>query len=143
MQATEGNIMSDTPTKQLINPMKQHGAFSWNELMSTDVEGAKPFYSEMFNWEIVQADSEMPYFMAKVNGQEISGLMQTPPEASGMPSMWGGYVTVDNADASAKQVELLGGKVIMAPRDIPNVGRFCGISDPQGAILSSINYLLR
>ncbi|MFT5118210.1 MAG: putative enzyme related to lactoylglutathione lyase [Kiritimatiellia bacterium] len=128
--------MSDTP----INPIKQHGAFSWNELMSTDVEGAKPFYSEMFNWKIERADAEMPYFMAKVNGQEVSGLMQTPPEASGMPSMWGGYVTVDNVDASAKQAESLGGKVIMEPSDIPNVGRFCVISDPQGAMLSLITY---
>ncbi|MGK0442565.1 MAG: putative enzyme related to lactoylglutathione lyase [Pseudohongiellaceae bacterium] len=128
--------MNDTP----INPMKQHGAFSWNELMSTDVEGAKTFYSEMFSWEIVQADSEMPYFMAKVNGQEVSGLMQTPPEANGMPSMWGGYVTVDNVNESAKQADSLGGKVIMEPRDIPNVGRFCVVSDPQGAMLSLITY---
>jgi predicted enzyme related to lactoylglutathione lyase len=137
--------MSDTsinpPENSTINPMKQHGAFSWNELMSTDVEGAIPFYSEMFNWKIKQADSDMPYFMATVNGQEVSGLMQTPPEANGMPSMWGAYVTVDDVNTRAKQAESLGGKIIMAPRDIPNVGRFCVISDPQGAMLSLITYI--
>ena len=31
--------------------MKQHGAFSWNELMTTDVTGAKKFYAEAFGWE--------------------------------------------------------------------------------------------
>ena len=123
-----------------INPMKQHGAFSWNELMSTDLEAVKPFYVELFNWNIKQADSEMPYFMATVNGQEVSGMMQSPPEASGMPSMWGGYVTVNDVDASAKQALSLGGKVMIEPTDIPKVGRFCVISDPQGAMLSLITY---
>lgn len=52
----------------------------------------------------------------------------------------GGYVTVDDVDASAKQAEALGGKVLIEPRDIPNVGRFCVISDPQGATLSIITY---
>jgi predicted enzyme related to lactoylglutathione lyase len=123
-----------------INPMKQHGAFSWNELISTDLEAVKPFYVELFNWNIKQADSEMPYFMATVNGQEVSGMMQSPPEASGMPSMWGGYVTVNDVDASAKQALSLGGKVMIEPTDIPKVGRFCVISDPQGAMLSLITY---
>ena len=60
-----------------------------------------------------------------------------------MPSMWGGYVTVDNVDESAKQAESLGGKIIMEPRDIPNVGRFCVITDPQGALLSIITYVVK
>ena len=128
--------MSNTP----INPMKQHGAFSWNELMTTDIEGASAFYSKLFNWKIKETESEMPYFMATINGQDVSGLMQNPPEATGMPAMWGGYVTVDDVDASARQAESLGGKVLMDARDIPNVGRFCVIADPQGAMLSLITY---
>ena len=31
--------------------------------------------------------------------------MATPPEAQGMPPMWGVYVTVDNVDATAKTAE--------------------------------------
>lgn len=128
--------MSDTA----INPMKQHGAFSWNELMTTDIDGAKTFYSALFDWQLEEMQGEMPYTMATVNGQQVSGMMQNPPEAGGMPAMWGGYVTVDDVDASARQAESLGGKVLMDSRDIPNVGRFCIISDPQGAMLSLITY---
>jgi predicted enzyme related to lactoylglutathione lyase len=124
----------------MSNPMKQHGAFSWNELMTTDIDGAKSFYSEMFNWELEDMNKDMPYTMAKVDGQEAAGLMPMPPEAGKMPPMWGGYVTVDDVAASAKQAEALGGKVLMEPRDIPEVGRFCVISDPQGATLSLITY---
>ena len=52
------------------NPMKQHGAFSWNELMTTDIDGAKSFYSEMFNWQLEDFDNEMPYTVAKIDDQE-------------------------------------------------------------------------
>ena len=124
----------------MSNPMKQHGAFSWNELMTTDVESAKEFYGKLFNWQLEQAPGDMPYTMAKAGGQEVAGLMTMPPEAAGMPPAWGGYVTVDDVQASAKQVEALGGKVLLEPRDIPKVGRFCVISDPQGAVLSLITY---
>ena len=123
-----------------LNPMKQHGAFSWNELMTSDVNGAKTFYAEMFNWQIEEVDPEMAYNMAKINGQDVAGIMPIPPEAAGMPAMWGGYVTVDDVDASAKQAVTLGGKILLEARDIPNVGRFCVIADPQGATLSLITY---
>ncbi len=128
--------MSNTPK----NPMKQHGAFSWNELLTTDIEGAKTFYSKMFNWQLDDINNEMPYTLAKINGQEVAGMMKTPPEAVGMPPMWGGYVTVDDVEASAKQAEALGGKILMEARDIPEVGRFCVIADPQGAMLTIITY---
>jgi len=48
--------------------MKQHGAFSWNELMTTDIDGAKSFYSEMFNWQLEDINKEIPYTMATING---------------------------------------------------------------------------
>ncbi len=128
--------MSDTT----INPMKQHGAFSWNELMTTDINAAKSFYKEMFNWQLEDVDYEMPYTLAKIEGQDVAGLMPIPPEAAGMPAMWGGYITVDDVEASAKQAVELGGKILLEARDIPNVGRFCVISDPQGATLSLITY---
>lgn len=124
----------------MSDPMKQHGAFSWNELMTTDIDGAKSFYGKMFNWELEGMNKDMLYTMAKAGGEEAAGLMPMPPEVGKMPPMWGAYVTVDDVAASAKQAEALGGKVIMEPRDIPEVGRFCVISDPQGATLSLITY---
>lgn len=124
----------------MSNPMKQHGAFSWNELMTTDVEGAKTFYGKMFNWQLDDCPIDMSYTMAKIGEQEVAGLMPMPPEAGGMPPMWGAYVTVDDIEASAKQAVELGGKILLEARDIPDVGRFCVISDSQGATLSMISY---
>ncbi len=66
--------------------------------------------------------------------------MPTLPEAKGMPPMWGAYVTVDNVEVSAKQAEALDGNILVDARDIPEVGRFCVIADPQGAMLTIITY---
>jgi len=63
-----------------------------------------------------------------------------PPEAAGMPAMWGGYITVDDVEVSAKQAEALGGKKLMEVRDIPNIGRFSVITALQGAMLTIITY---
>ncbi|MEE9494702.1 MAG: VOC family protein [Gammaproteobacteria bacterium] len=126
----------------MTEPMKQHGAFSWNELMTTDVDAAKSFYGKLFGWALEDMPmSDMRYTMAKVGDQDVAGMMPMPPDAGGMPPAWGAYVTVDDVEASAKQAEALGGKILMAPRDIPDVGRFCVISDPQGAVLSMITYV--
>lgn len=125
----------------MTDVMKQHGAFSWNELMTTDVDAAKDFYGKLFGWTLEDmTNSDMAYTMAKKEGKEVAGIMATPPEAGDMPPMWGSYVTVDDVEASAKQVEQLGGKILLAPQDIPDVGRFCVISDPQGAALMLITY---
>lgn len=121
--------------------MKQHGAFSWNELMTSDLDGAKSFYQAIFGWTLEKMDMEgVEYSIGSAGDTQVSGMMTTPAEAEGMPPMWGGYVTVDDVEASARQVVELGGKVLIEPKDIPKVGRFCVIQDPQGAVLSIITY---
>ena len=65
---------------------------------------------------------------------------ETVPMA-GMPPMWGIYITVDDVDKTAKQVEELGGKILRPPMDIPEVGRFCVLSDPQGAVIQAMTYV--
>ncbi len=68
------------------------------------------------------------------------GIMPMPPAAQGRPPAWISYVTVDNPDATAQQAEKLGGKIVVPPRNIPEVGRFAVIQDPQGAAIAIITY---
>ncbi len=123
--------------------LKQHGAFSWNELLTTDPEAAKRFYRELFNWvtEEMAMQEGGNYTVVKVGGKEVGGMMQMPPEAGNAPPHWGAYVTVDNVDATVEKAQQLGGSVIVPPRDIPEVGRFSVLQDPQGAVISVITYL--
>ncbi len=120
---------------------KKPGYFSWNELLTNDVAAAKQFYSELFGWQMEDiACGGMDYTTVKANGDEIGGIMKTPAEAGEMPPMWGGYVTVEDVDASAEKAVKMGGDICVPVQDIPDTGRFCVIKDPQGAMLSLISY---
>jgi uncharacterized protein len=122
--------------------LRKHGAISWSELTTGDVEAAKTFYGQLFGWSFEDTPmEEMTYTMVKANGEEVAGIMTIPSEAAQMPPAWGIYVTVDDVDAAAEKAVALGGKIFVPPQDIPEVGRFCVIGDPQGAFISMITYL--
>ena len=129
----------------MTSPFAQHGAFSWFELMTSDLDGAKPFYKTLFGWELT--DRPMPnmpdatYTVAKLGEQEAGGLMTLPSQMTGAPPCWMVYITVQDVDVSAQQAQELGGKVLMPPTDIPDVGRFAVIQDPQGAAFNIMTYL--
>lgn len=120
---------------------KMHGVFSWNELMTTDVKSAQAFYGELLGWSFTPfAGGEMEYTIAKAGDRDVAGIMAVPPGSESMPAIWGSYVTVDDVDARTARAEKLGGKVCVPPQDIPNVGRFSVIGDPQGIMLGLISY---
>ncbi len=124
-----------------MEPTKQ-GVFSWAELATTDVEGAKRFYTGLLGWTTEQAPVEgMVYTLAKVGDERVAGIMSTKCETNEIPPQWGVYFTVDDVDATARKAVELGGKVLMPPTDIPNVGRFSALMDPQGVMFSVITYL--
>lgn len=124
--------------------LMKHGMFSWNELLTEDVAAASRFYTELLGWEAEEQEMDTgPYTLFKVDGEQVAGLMQLPEQAKqmGAPPNWGSYITVDDADAVAAKVEELGGKILVPPTDIPALGRFCTFQDPQGAVISVINYV--
>ena len=120
--------------------MPTHGIFCWNELATRDLEAAKTFYTELLGWQLKESNAAgMAYNeIVAPNGEHIGGLYQMGPEYGEAPAHWMAYVAVDDVDARAARVESLGGKVCVPPTDIPNVGRFCVITDPSGATLSLI-----
>ena len=121
---------------------KTHGAFGWNELMTTDPSSAKTFYKALFNWEMADYPMEdMTYTVVKVEGEGQGGIMAMPPEAAGAPPNWGTYITVDDVDATVEKATTLFAKVLSPPRDIPDVGRMAILQDPQGATFMVITYV--
>jgi uncharacterized protein len=107
--------------------------FVWYELMTTDVKAAKEFYTKVVGWDTEAFGEDYTIFKAPDGG--IGGLMTLPEEAKkmGAPTHWMGYVAVDDVDASTDKAKSLGGQVHVAPQDIPQVGRFSVVTDPQGA----------
>lgn len=122
---------------------KTHGAFSWNELMTTDPAAAADFYGKLFGWSVQNMDMGTgPYLVAKTGETSVAGLMGMPPGAPAMPPAWGCYVTVDNVDQTLARCSELGGKTLVPPMDVPGVGRMAVLQDPQGAVLSVMTYAM-
>ena len=125
-----------------MDPMKTHGAFSWSELMTPHPQAAADFYHQLFGWTVQTMQMPGgPYHLVKVGDTSVAGIMSLPADAPHMPPAWGCYVTVDNAEETAGECEALGGKVLVKPTDIPGVGRFAVLQDPQGAVISVIDYI--
>jgi predicted enzyme related to lactoylglutathione lyase len=115
------------------------GSFCWNELFTTNVDAAGKFYVETFGWktEAVDMGPMGTYTLFKRDGaakdKNEGGMLPMPPNMKGVPSNWVAYFAVNDCDASTKKANELGAKTLAAPMDIPNVGRFSIVQDPQGA----------
>ena len=108
------------------------GRFVWHELLTNDTAGAAAFYPKVLPWRT--APSSMPGYTIWMAGQtQIGGLMALPSEAGSTPPHWLVYVGTPNVDSTCSQAQGLGARVVKPPADIPNVGRFAVLSDPQGA----------
>lgn len=125
----------------MSDKMTTHGAMSWSELMTTDPQAARGFYGELFGWQFeTMAMPDGDYHVASVNGEKSAGIMPIPEQAAGTPPHWGQYITVEDVDALVEKINALGGQVLVPPTDIPGVGRFLLLQDPQGATVSAITY---
>jgi uncharacterized protein len=113
-----------------------NGKFVWYELMTTDPEGAQEFYRGVIGWSAQDAGTPgIDYTILSAGNVPVGGLMEIPAKAreNGMPPRWIGYIAVDNVDDYSARVKKAGGLVHAGPENIPEVGRFCVVSDPQGA----------
>jgi uncharacterized protein len=109
------------------------GTFVWHENVSTDPKQAQQFYNQLFGWqtEIYKA-GDVEYPMISVDGTAHGGF---PPVAPGTPPHWAGNVAVEDVDATVDKARGAGGKLIYGPQDIPEIGRFAVLADPQGAVV--------
>ncbi len=112
--------------------------FVWYELMTTDPEAAEAFYKSVVGWDYDDPNIPgRPYKVLLADKAPIGGMMALPEEAraTGLQPIWVGYIGVDEVDAAAKRLTEAGGTVHRAPEDIPGIGRFAVVADPQGATL--------
>lgn len=116
------------------------GSFCWVELTTTDLAGAKHFYSELFGWSTSDqpAGDHGVYTMFLKGGRQVGGLFQRTDEmaAQGIPPNWMGYIAVEDVDKSVAKVRELGGQVVVEPMEVMEEGRMAVISDPTGAVVS-------
>lgn len=122
-----------------------HGKPCWFELSAAKdgLPQAEAFYGKLLGWSI--ADSGMPdftYRLASHGGDMVAGLWSPSDEGGAQIGRgWLIYFDVDDADAAAAKIALLGGRVLTEPADIPGTGRFAVAADPQGAVFAILQPL--
>jgi len=136
IQDPTGAVFSLWQGKQHIgaNLLDEVGALCWTELLTNDTDKAGKFYTSLLPWKSdTQNMAHTKYTMFKRGDQMAAGMLPTPKEVEGMPPQWFSYFAVDNVDQTVSKAQQLGGKVMRPAADIPDMGRFAILQDPQGA----------
>jgi predicted enzyme related to lactoylglutathione lyase len=120
------------------SPPTGAGTFCWNELMTTDVAGAKAFYGALFGWtsQAMGTASTGEYTVFSRGKDGVAGLQLVHTERDGGRSHWLPSVLVDDVDAIVASASNLGATVLQRPTDVPGMGRYAVLRDPQGAHVS-------
>jgi len=126
---------------QSVKPMgtfawRETNTMCWQELTTTNPAAATKFYVELFGW---RADAvpmgDFEYTLLYNGKEQVAGLMPQPKpmdDAKAL-SLWTVYFEVADGDKTAENTRKLGGDSVTQPMDIPNVGRFVILKDPEGA----------
>ena len=116
------------------------------EIPVDDLDRAKKFYSENFGWKLTQYGPEMGNYvlvhtgptddkgMPQDKGFINGGIMKRDPSATA-PVL---VIAVADADAAVEKVRKSGGRLVGEILDIPNVGRYARVQDPEGNVIGVI-----
>lgn len=117
--------------------MKTKNPFIWHELVTPDQKKSGEFFCELLGWSAKEVDAGAfgTYTLFQKEGQDVAGMMNPTPDTPFKDSYWHSYIAVDDVDNYSIQASVLGGKVLVTPHDVPDVGRICVVSDPTGAIV--------
>jgi predicted enzyme related to lactoylglutathione lyase len=131
--------MTTSAQAPMRNANVLRGRFNWHELLTKDPESAKRFYTAVVGWGTQDFPaSNPPYTMWLAGETPVGGIMKLPDDAiaQGAPSNWLTYIETPDVDETVAQATGLGARTFVAPSDIPNVGRFAVLADPQGAMFA-------
>ena len=113
------------------------GKFVWYDLHTVDTAAAIAFYTEVVGWKTQkwEGGDDWPYTMWAAGDDPIGGVVELSPpaKAAGAPPHWMAYIGTPDVDATVDKAKGLGGKVVVQPMDMPDVGRMAMLQDPQGA----------
>ena len=119
-------------------PNNIRGRFLWHELMTSNPKAASAFYKKVVGWKTEGWPADPSYNMFVAPSGPVAGYMLLPEEAKAMgaPPNWLTYIGVPDVDETASHAEELGGEILKQPEDIPDVGRFAVLRDPQEAVFA-------
>jgi uncharacterized protein len=118
--------------------MSTRGWFVWEELKTTDKTSAASFYAKVAGLKTEAAPGGGSYTLFVAKAGRIGGLLAlgADAKAAGASPHWLSYIGVVNVDETARQADLLGGKIVTPAATMGDGGRFAVLQDPQGAVFA-------
>jgi predicted enzyme related to lactoylglutathione lyase len=109
------------------------GTFSWAELVTTDADSAKAFYTALLGWDYDDqpVGGDQVYSMATRDGKHVAALYTDGSQ----PPHWNCYVTVASVDEATAKAKDAGGTELHEPFDVMDVGRMAFVADPAGTAI--------
>ncbi len=114
------------------------GRYVWYELLTTDRQGAIDFYTDVVGWKTQAWEGDYTMWVAEQG--PVGGVSMLPESAKkmGAPPHWQANVEVADVDRTLALANERGGRTIVAPMDVPTIGRLAVLADPQGATIAVI-----
>jgi len=109
------------------------GSPCWTDLWTSDVEGSRRFYAELFGWEAQEPSPEFGgYFMFTRDGVPVAGAMGDMGEASANDT-WKIYLATDDVAKTVEAAETGGAQIVSPPMAVADLGIQAVLIDPTGA----------
>jgi predicted enzyme related to lactoylglutathione lyase len=113
------------------------GAITWFDLTVPDADKVRDFYSSVTGWkpEPVGMGEYNDYNMTEPeSGKPAAGICHARGFNKDLPAQWLMYIIVADIEASAERCRALGGKLLTDIKSMGEMGRYCVIQDPAGAV---------
>jgi len=109
------------------------GAPCWTDLWTSDVEGSRRFYAELFGWEAGEGSPEFDgYFMFSRDGVPVAGAMG-PMGDQPASDTWKIYLATDDVAATVERAAAAGAQVLVPPVPVADLGVQAVLLDPHRA----------
>ncbi len=122
------------------------GTPTWLDLGTIDLEGVKPFYTELFGWQFEDSGPDFGHYtMITKDGGLVGGMMDVanyptdgsvPVPADGTKSAWDVFLAVDDVDKRLGLATAHGATVLFPASDVGPAGRCATVADPAGATIA-------
>jgi predicted enzyme related to lactoylglutathione lyase len=112
------------------------GKWVWFDLVTDQMEASRTFYADLFGWEFDEVGpAPERYAVVSLHGRRIGGMLQRQaPRGETTAARWIGLISVPNVIQATQYAQARGGKVIVAPVELPRRGAHALLRDPQGAV---------
>jgi predicted enzyme related to lactoylglutathione lyase len=111
------------------------GTPCWVDLMASDLDRTRAFYTAVLGWDHTDSDPEYGgYANALVGGRAVAGLSPTMEGMEDAPHTWCVYLATEDISSDAAKATGAGAAAVFEPMEVGPFGHMGMWTDPGGAL---------